>query len=153
MASFTARLAKEPWIKLVQVEDANWMPAAAEQIAGQMFARHAADGGLDAIYGMNDAMANAVVQAADSAGIELGNQTGQLLVVGGGCNTSGIGNVKDGKQYSTLSAPRPIYDTQKSVELIADYFSGKTVPALSVTTPLEIITAKNIGQYADACSY
>jgi ABC-type sugar transport system substrate-binding protein len=102
---------------------------------------------------MNDAMANAVVQAADSAGVELGNQSGQLLVVGGGCNTSGIGNVKDGKQYSTLSAPRPIYDSEKSVELIADYFSGKTVPELSVTTPLEIITTKNIGQYADACSY
>lgn len=153
MASFTARLAKEPWIKLAQVEDANWMPAAAEQIAGQMFARYAADGGLDAIYGMNDAMANAVVQAADSAGVELGNQPGQLLVVGGGCNTSGIGNVENGKQYATLSAPRPIYDTQKSVELIADYFSEKTVPALSVTTPLEIITTSNIGQYAEACSY
>ncbi len=150
---FKSRLASEPWIQLVQIEDANWAPPVAEQIAGQMFARYSAEGGLDALYGMNDAMSNAIVEAADSAGIELGNQTGQLLVIGGGCQTSGIRNIKAGKQYSTLSGPRPLYDTQKSVELISDYFSGKTIPAMSVTEPLEIITTKNTDQYAEPCNY
>ncbi|MDR3376554.1 MAG: sugar ABC transporter substrate-binding protein [Ancalomicrobiaceae bacterium] len=153
MAAFTKRLAAEPWIKLVQVEDAHWMPAAAEQIAGQLFARYAADGGLDAIYGMNDAMANAIVQAADSAGVELGTGAGRLLIVGGGCNTSGIGNVSEHKQYATLSAPRPVDDAATSVGLITDYLAGKPIPALTVTTPLEIITPNNLAQFTEACSF
>lgn len=153
LEGFKARLAKETWINLVQVEDAHWIPPVTEQIAGQMFARYAAQGGLDAIYGMNDAMANAIVQAADSAGIELGTQSGQLLVIGGGCQESGIRNIQAGKQYATLSGPLPPYDGPKAAALIVDYFSGKPVPALSVTTPLEIISGKNIDQYAKLCSY
>ncbi|MDR3471305.1 MAG: sugar ABC transporter substrate-binding protein [Devosia sp.] len=153
MAAFTKRLAAEAWIKLVQVEDAHWMPPAAEQIAGQLFARYAAEGGLDAIYGMNDGMANAIIQAADSAGVELGTGAGQLLVVGGGCNTSGIGNVRANKEYATLSAPRPVDDAATSVALISDYLAGRPIPALTVTTPLEIITPDNLAQFTEACSF
>lgn len=153
LAGFKARLAKETWIELVQVEDAKWIPPITEQIAGQMFARYAATGGLDAIYGMNDAMANAIIQAADSAGVTLGAKPGELLVIGGGCQESGVRNIKDGKQYATLSGPLPPYDGPKAAELIADHFSGKAIPALSVTTPLEIIDAANIDKYAALCSY
>ncbi|WFU91356.1 sugar ABC transporter substrate-binding protein (plasmid) [Rhizobium sp. CC1099] len=153
LEGFKARLAKEPWITLVQVEDAQWIPPVTEQVAGQIFTKYATQGGLDAIYGMNDAMANAIIQAADSAGIEMGNAPGQLLVIGGGCQESGIRNMQAGKQYATLSGPLPSYDGPKAAELISDYFSGKEVPKLSVTTPLEVISADNLEHYAAACSF
>lgn len=153
LEGFKARLAKEPWITLVQVEDAQWIPPVTEQIAGQMFTKYAADGGLDAIYGMNDAMANAIIQAADSAGIDLGTASGQLLVIGGGCQESGIRNMQAGKQYATLSGPLPSYDGPKAAELITDYFSGKDIPKLSVTTPLEVVSGSNLDSYAKSCSF
>ena len=153
LEGFKGRLAKEPWITLVQVEDSRWIAPLTEQIAGQMFARHAAAGGLDAIYGMNDAMANAIIQAADSAGLSPGTKSGELLVIGGGCQVTGIRNVRSGKQYATLSGPLPPYDGPKAAELIAHHFSGRTIPLLSVTEPLEIIDRGNLDKYAQLCSY
>ena len=41
-------------VQIVAVEDAKWQTDLSERIAGQLFARYAAQGGLDVIYGMPD---------------------------------------------------------------------------------------------------
>jgi ribose transport system substrate-binding protein len=152
LKGFKDRLAKESWIKLVQVEDAQWNPQKTESIAGQLLARYAAQGGLDGVYGMNDAQANAIIQAADSAGVTPGVASGDLIVVGGGCQETGIRNIKAGKQFATLSGPLPSFDGPAAAQNVAAYFDGKTFPKL-VVTPLEIITAANLDKYAKPCSF
>ena len=152
LKGFKERLAKETWIKLVQVEDAQWNPQKTEAIAGQLFARYAGQGGLDGIYGMNDSQANAIIQAADSAGVTPGVASGDLIVVGGGCQETGIRNIKAGKQFATLSGPLPSFDGPAAAHNVVDYFDGKSIPKL-VVTPLEIITAANLDKYAKPCSF
>lgn len=152
LAGFKQRLAAENWIELMQVEDAQWNPKLSEQIAGQLFARYAADGGLDGVYGMNDAQANAIIQAADSAGMTLGTGASDLVVVGGGCQESGIRNIKSGKQYATLSGPLPSFDGPAAAKSVLASLGGTPFPHL-VTTPLEIIDKSNVATWAAACSF
>jgi ribose transport system substrate-binding protein len=152
LKGFKDRLAKESWIKLVQVEDAQWNPQKTESIAGQLLARYAAQGGLDGIYGMNDAQANAIIQAADSAGLTPGVGKGELIVVGGGCQETGIRNIKASKQFATLSGPLPSFDGPAAAQNVTAYFESKEFPKL-VVTPLEIITAANLDKYAKPCSF
>ena len=152
LKGFKDRLAQEGWIKLVQVEDAQWNPQATERIAGQLFARYSSQGGLDGIYGMNDAQANAVIQAADGAGLTPGTADGDLVVVGGGCQETGIRNIRAGKQYATLSGPLPSFDGPAAARNVAAFLDGKSIPKL-VVTPLAIVTSSNLDAYAKPCSF
>lgn len=151
LKGFRDRIAKEGWIKLVEVEDAQWNPQKTESIAGQMFARFAG-AGLDGIYGMNDAQANAIIQAAEATGITPGLGRGDLIVVGGSCHPSGVRNIKAGKQYSTLSGPVPSFDGPAAAAGISAYLDGRPTAKLTVD-PLEIVTAANLAQFAKPCSF
>ncbi len=67
LKGFKDAVAKEPKIQIVATEDARWDMANSERIAGQLFARYAAQGGLDAVYAMADNMAHGVIQASRAA--------------------------------------------------------------------------------------
>src|SRR5499427_9497445 len=68
VAGFREAMKANPKAQIVAVEDAKWQTDLSERIAGQLFARFAAQGGLDVVYGMADNQAAAIVQAAKSAG-------------------------------------------------------------------------------------
>src|SRR5947209_1914555 len=72
VAGFREAMKANPKAQIVAVEDAKWQTDLSERIAGQLFARFAAQGGLDVVYGMADNQAAAIVQAEKSAGIPLG---------------------------------------------------------------------------------
>ena len=152
LKGFKDRLAKESWIKLVEVDDGQWNPQKTEGIAGQMFARFSAKGGVDGIYGMNDAQANAIIQAAEATGITPGLGKGDLIVVGGSCWESGIRNIKAGKQYATLSGPVPAFDGPAVADGVSAYLSGKPIAKMTMD-PLEIVTAANLDRFAKPCSF
>ena len=152
LKGFRERLSKETWIDLVQVEDARWNPQVTERIAGQLFARYAGQGGLDGLYGMNDAQANAIIQAAESAGLKPGRGPGDLVVVGGGCQETGIRNIRAGKQIATLSGPLPSYDGPTAAKRVFELFDGQLAERVSMT-PLERITSENLEKFAKACSF
>src|SRR5215813_6923178 len=122
-----------------------------EGIAGQLFARFAAQGGLDVVYGMADNQAAAIVQAAKSAGIPLGVEKGKLIVVGSNCLKQGIAGIKAGEQYST-GTQVPTRTGLKAAEMIADHFNGKTLPKNEIL-PVETITKANVDKWEEACSY
>ena len=54
VVGFREAMKANPKAQIVAVEDAKWQTDLSERIAGQLFARFAAQGGLDVIYGMAD---------------------------------------------------------------------------------------------------
>jgi ABC-type sugar transport system substrate-binding protein len=148
---FREAMKTNPQAQIVSVEDAKWQTDLSERIAGQLFARFAVQGGLDAIYGMADNQAAAIIQAAKSANIALGIEKGKLIVVGSNCLKQGIAGIKAGEQYST-GTQVPTRTGLKAAEMIADYFNGRKLPKNEIL-PVETITKANVAQWEEACSY
>jgi hypothetical protein len=87
--SFNGCVVKAPRA-IVAVEDARWDTATSERVAGQLYARFATSGGLDAVYGMADNQASAAIRAAEAAGIAVGGN--QEF---GGLKTEQVKRLKD----------------------------------------------------------
>jgi ribose transport system substrate-binding protein len=151
VAGFREALKANPKAEVVAVEDAKWATDLTERIAGQLFARFAAQGGLDVIYGMADNQAAAIVQAAKAASIPLGIEKGKLIVVGSNCLKQGIVGIKAGEQYST-GTQIPTRTGLKAAEMVADHFNGKKLPKHEIL-PVETITRANVDKWEDACTF
>jgi ribose transport system substrate-binding protein len=150
-AAFKTELESHPGISVVAVEETHWSPPEAERAAGQLLARFSAQGGLDGIYGMNDPLANGVVQAAQSAGVQLGTGKGELVVVGGNCLAPGIQDIEQGTMYATIYWT-PInmgHDAANTVKKILD---GQAVPKKQ-SRSLDIITKSNVDKYKPECTF
>ncbi len=148
---FKEAVAGEPKIEIVATEDARWDMANSERIAGQLFARHAAQGGLDAVYAMADNMAHGVIQAAKAADIGLGTEQGKLIVVSSNCMKFGIDHIRAGEQFST-GAQMPGRTGKAAIEVIASYLDGKSVSRRNIL-PTEAITRANIAGYTEPCTF
>ncbi|MGZ3329405.1 MAG: sugar ABC transporter substrate-binding protein, partial [Xanthobacteraceae bacterium] len=81
VAGFKDAVAANPKVEIAAIEDGRWDTAISERLAGQLYARFAASGGLDALYGMADNQAVAAIKAAEAAGIAVGTGPKQLIVV------------------------------------------------------------------------
>jgi ribose transport system substrate-binding protein len=151
VAGFKEAIAKNPKVEIVAIEDAKWATPLTEQIAGQLFARFAARGGLDGVYGMADNQAVAIIQAAEAAGLKVGSGKGELIVIGSNCLKPGIDMIKAGKQYST-GTQIPTRTGVRSAEVIADYFNGKQL-SKNILLPVETISRENVGKWEAACTF
>jgi ribose transport system substrate-binding protein len=148
---FKAAVAKYPGIKIAVIEDVQWNPTKAEQAFGQILARFGGTKGLDAVYGMNDTVANGAVQAAESAGVKLGLAKGSLIVVGGNCMSPGIKNIESGKQVATVLM-LPQISAKKAADTTVDVLAGKKV-ARAIYETHQIITKEDVAKFAARCSY
>ena len=151
LAEIKKVLAKAPGTKIVAVEDVHWNPALGERAAGQVLARFAGQGGLDAMYGMNDALGNAIVQAADSAGLKFGTGKDGLIVIGGNCMAPGVRDLKAGKMFATVLVD-PALEGRMAAAEAKDILEGKTVPKYKYS-PHVTITKANLASYEKRCSY
>ena len=149
--AFRDAIAKNPGFEVVVTEDVKWNPATAERVSGQLLARFAGQGGLDGIYGMNDSLANGAIQAAEAAGIKLGNKKGELVVVGGNCQAPGVKNLEAGKMFGTMLL-LPVEEGKVVGARLKDHFEGKKMDK-AVWMPFEPITKDNLAKHAQACSY
>jgi ribose transport system substrate-binding protein len=143
--------AKHKNIQVMAIEDGKWDTATSERIAGQLYARFAASGGLDLIYGMADNQAVAAIKAAQAAGIDVGIGPKKLAVVGATCLKEGIEAVREGKMYATL-AQIPTTLGVLAADTIDGYFNGKKPPKFTYM-PVDIITKANVDQWAGPCTY
>ena len=148
---FNEAIKANPKIQVVATEDAYWDTAKSEQIAGQLFARFAAQGGLDVMYGMADNQAVAIERAAEAAGIPLGLGKGKLIVVSSNCDSDGLKAIREGKQYSTATQVPGNAGTH-SAQIAADYLAGKQVPAVDHLVA-ELINKDNLDKWQEACTY
>ena len=127
LEAFNNVMKAHPNINIVATEDAYWDTAKSETIAGQLFARFAPQGGLDAVVGWADNQTAAIIRAAEAAHIPLGTGKGQLIVIGTNCTRDGIQAIKEGKEYSS-GTQAPVASGQQTAELVASYFEGKPLP-------------------------
>ena len=103
------------------------------------------------MYGMNDPMANGIVQAAESAGVKLGAGKGELVIVGGNCMAPGIADIAQGTMYATVYWT-PINMGRDAANTVAKLLAGETVPKKQ-SRPIEIITKANLDKYKAECTF
>jgi ribose transport system substrate-binding protein len=151
LAGIKAALAANPKIDIAATEDGHWDTATSERIAGQLYARFAASGGLDLVYGMADNQAVAAMKAAQAAGIAVGSGPKQLAFVGGNCLKEGIDAIKAGQMFATVSQI-PSDVGKLAADAVNDYFAGKTLPKNDLL-PVEMITKANVAQWQAPCTY
>lgn len=148
---YTEAVQANPKVEIVATEDAYWDTAKSEQIAGQLFARFSAQGGLDVVYGMADNQAVAIQRAAEAAGIKLGLGKGELIVVSSNCDSDGLKAIREGKQYSTATQV-PAAAGSHAAQIVADHLAGKQVQHAD-NLVAEPITKDNVDQWQEACTY
>lgn len=151
VAGFKKEMAKHPNINVVAIEETHWAPPEAEKIAGQLLARFSGQGGLDAIYAMNDPLANGVVQGAESAGVKLGTGKGELVVVGGNCMAMGIKDIEQGTMYGT-NAWSPVKMGALAATTVKKVLDGETVPKHQTGT-VERVTKANVEKFKETCVF
>ncbi|WP_157787606.1 sugar ABC transporter substrate-binding protein [Pusillimonas noertemannii] len=151
LEGFKKAIEAHPEIKIVATEDAKWDTATSERIAGQLFARFAAQGGLDAIYAMADNMAHGTILAAKAAGVPLGTQDKELVVVSSNCMKFGIDHIRAGEQYSTATQ-MPGRTGTEAVATAAAFLQGKPVEKHHYLE-MAAITKENLDKFADACTF
>jgi ABC-type sugar transport system substrate-binding protein len=148
---FREAVKANPKVEIVAVEDARWDTATSERIAGQLYARFAAGGGLDAVYGMADNQAIAAIRAADAASIAVGGKPKQLIVVGGNCLKEGLDAIKADKMLATVTQI-PTELGVRSADVINEYFGGRKLPKEDLL-PLATVTKANVAQWEAPCTY
>jgi ABC-type sugar transport system substrate-binding protein len=151
VGGFKKAFEAHPGFTVVAVEETHWSPPEAERAAGQLLARFSGQGGLDGIYGMNDPMANGVVQAAQSAGVKLGTGQNELVIVGGNCLAMGIQDIEQGTMYATVYFT-PINMGRDAATTVNNILDGKPVPKKQFRD-LDIITKANVDKYKTECTF
>ena len=146
MDAFTEELATAPGLKLVEIEDGNWDQATSQEVAQQLFAKYASQGGIQAVYGMADNQALGVIQAAKQAGLPVGGDDG-LIVTGSNCFVSGLEAIKAGEMYGTATQS-PQIEANYTADQALKFFSGEDLPA-KLMAPEERITAENVQKALD----
>jgi ABC-type sugar transport system substrate-binding protein len=152
LKGFEASLARlAPESKIIAVEDVRWNPVAAEQAAGQVLARFASSGGIDGLYGMNDRLANAAIQAAGAAGYKVGAKDKGVIVVGGNCQAVGMQNLAAGDMAATVEM-LPKVSATRAAQVMQDVLAGKQVEK-TYFEKHRIVTQANLAEVRTACSY
>jgi ribose transport system substrate-binding protein len=151
VAGFKEAVAANPKVEIAAIEDGKWDTATSERLAGQLYARFAATGGLDAVYGMADNQAVAAIKAAEAAGITTGTGPKQLIVLGGNCQKEGLDAISAGKMYSSVTQI-PTDLGRRTADTADEFFAGKKLPK-AVLLPVELITKANLAQWQGPCTY
>jgi ABC-type sugar transport system substrate-binding protein len=148
---FREAVKANPKVEIVAVEDARWDTATSERVAGQLYARFATSGGLDAVYGMADNQAAAAIRAAEAAGIAVGGKQKQLVVVGGNCLKEGLDAIKADKMQATVTQI-PTDLGVRAADAINAHFEGKKLPKEDLL-PLATVSKANVAQWEAPCTY
>ena len=149
MAGFDSVLAKYPQYKIVDVEDGAWDQGKSAEIARTLFAKYAANGGVQAAFGMADHQAAAIIQAAQQAGLPVGLDKKGLIVTGSNCFEIGMVNISNGLQYGTSTqamGPTATFATP----LIEQALVGKPIPKRTLYEESRI-TRDNVDKWKTFC--
>lgn len=147
LEAFQEELEGAPGLNVVAVEDGNWDQATSQEIASQLFAKYASEGGIQAAYGMADNQALGIVQAAKQAGLEVGGSDG-LIVTGSNCYQAGLQAIQAGEMYGT-GTQSPIVEANFTADEALKFFNGDEVETTQFA-PEERITAENVQDAIDA---
>ena len=99
---------------------------------------------------MNDRLANSAIQAAGAAGYKLGEK-GNLIVVGGNCQTVGMQNLAAGDMTATVQM-LPKVSAARAAQVLQDALAAKPVEK-HYFEEHRIVTQANLAQVRSACAY
>ena len=145
---FEDALAATPGYKIVEIQATNWDPVESGRIAQQLFAKYAAQGGVQAVRADADYMAIPVLEAARQAGLKLGGKDG-LVVTGTNCSPEGIAAIRAGDMAGTATGD-PWTQGLASAEAAIKFLSGKKVEK-TVMVPEFRVTAQTVAEYGEIC--
>lgn len=145
---FTETMATAPEYKIVEVQATNWDPVASGQIAQQLFAKYASQGGIQGVRADADYMAIPILEAARQSGLTLGGKDG-LIVTGSTCSPEGIAAIKKGDMIGTVTAD-PWTQGGTTAEAAVKFLAGEPVEK-TVMVPEFRVTAQTVAQYGEVC--
>ena len=151
MKAFKEVLAEHPQYKLVEEQDGNWDPILTAKLASQIFAKYQNSGGIQGAYGMADYQANAIIQAAEQAGIPVGVENDGLIVTGSNCFPEGIENIEAGKQNGTATQA-PGVEGEFVVPLVVEVLEGKEIEHTNKKQESRIDPA-NVKKFKAQCTF
>lgn len=146
---FVEALAATPEYKIVETQATNWDPVASGQIAQQLFAKYASQGGIQAARADADYMAIPIIEAARQAGLKVGGADG-VVVSGSTCTPQGIAAIKAGEMVGTATADAWTQGLT-TAETAIKFLSGEKLEKL-IMVPEYRVTAQNVDEYAETCS-
>jgi ribose transport system substrate-binding protein len=150
MRAFREELAKHPGYDLVEVQDTNWDQVKAAKLAQQIFAKYGKTG-IAGAYGMADYLAAGIIQAAEQAGVPLGvDKRDGLIVTGSNCFRVGIDNIQAGKQYGT-GTQAPGAEGRFALGHIEEFLKTGEIDR-SITNREDRITVDNVDRFVEACT-
>jgi ABC-type sugar transport system substrate-binding protein len=142
-------MAKAPEYTIEDVQDGDWDGVQSGKIAQQLFAKYGPDG-LQGIRTEADYMAVPVIEAAKQAGITVGSDPGDLVVVSTNCSKVGMQSMKKGELYATGTE-----DAWTQAEYTADtglkQLAGESVPK-TVVVPEYKVNQDTYDKYLEVCS-
>ncbi|HEY0278314.1 MAG TPA: sugar ABC transporter substrate-binding protein [Solirubrobacterales bacterium] len=150
MAALEEVLAKTPQYKIVETQDTQWDQAKAETLASQAFAKYANQGGIQGVFGSNDANVAGAIQAGKKLGLKFGGKEG-IVAVGAACFPVGYENIAAGLQYGSVSE-FPKEEGANSAELIAKWFNGESIPA-NVELEEKTVDKENLESTGKGCQF
>jgi len=145
---FMDAMATAPAYKVVEVVANNWDPVESGRQAQQLFAKYAAQGGIQGVRADADYMAIPVLEAARQAGMSLGGKDG-LIVSGSTCSPEGIAAIRAGDMVGTATAD-PFSQGSASAEAAIKFLSGEPVEKTIMVTEYRV-DAGNVDEYAERC--
>lgn len=150
MDGFKKVLDAHPEYPVVEIQDGAWDQVKTANIAQQLFAKYANQGGIVGAYGMADHQAAGIIQSAQQAGLKVGVAEKGLIVVGSNCFKIGMDNIGKGLQYGTSpQAAGAVADF--TLPLLETWLSGGSIPRESLTEEPPI-TKANLSEWVERCS-
>lgn len=151
MKAFQDVLDEQPGYELVAVEDGEWSDQKSAELARQLFAQYASQGGIQGAYGMADNQANAIIQAARQSGVPVGVDKDGLIVSGSSCQPVTIENMKAGLQYGSATNS-PIGEAEANMNVVIEFLEGEDLPKV-IPAKEERITLENLNEFDRLCDF
>jgi ABC-type sugar transport system substrate-binding protein len=148
MDGFNSVFEANPGFEIIDVQDSNWDPTAAGDIARQLLAKYGPEG-VQGAYGMADYLAIPIINAAKELGFAVNGENG-LIVSGGNCFKVGIDSIKAGELYGTATED-PGTIAQEAADYTASLLKGEDVERVVLVEEFGV-TADNVDEYAEQCS-
>lgn len=131
-------LAKNPDVKLLAIQPANWKRTEAYSVAQDFLSRYGSQ--ISGIVAENDDMAIGTIQALREKGL-----AGKIPVTGVDGIKDGMRAVRDGTQLETNLQDGPL-ELGMAMQVAIDQVQGRPVPAVAMFV-MPQITKSNVGHY------
>jgi hypothetical protein len=100
---------------------------------------------------MADNQANAIIQAAQQIGLNVGVKKKGLVVSGSSCQPLTIRNIRAGLQYGSATNS-PVTEAVPNMNTVVKYLRGVKMPKI-IRVKEERVTSRNLKKFTKVCNF